>query len=106
MKLDEVIKLVSATRCVVLAEFRRGSCEVVKYNDKRGERKSFARVTLDVEFDGRPLSVSFRAPEGVDSLNYAPPAKRGQRIAIEFIDIRDAGSGSVYLEPRVLGVVE
>jgi len=108
MQAKNISEMVLSTKFVICAEFRSAQCENVKYTDKKGQARSVVRAKYSVEFDGTHVELAVRVDEGMTPERFVPPAKRGEKIALQVLEVRPsaAAAGAVYLTVICLGKVE
>lgn len=84
MKKNEVQALIESGKPVVIAEYRGGRGEIIKWNDKTNGRAQEARHIVHAleTASGEQFKLSERLPENADVLNVKLPAAKGSRVIV------------------------
>lgn len=84
MKKNEAQAVVESGKPVVMAEYRGGRGEIIRWFDKGNGRQQEARQVVHAleTASGEQFKLSERLPEGADVTKVALPAKRGDRVLV------------------------
>lgn len=84
MKKNEVQAIIDSGKPVIVAEYRGGHGEVIRWKSKDTQRQEEARVCTHAleTAGGEQFKISERLAEGTDVLNVRLPAKRGDHVLV------------------------
>lgn len=84
MKKNEVQAVIESGKPVVIAEYRGGRGEIIKWADKTTGRGQEARHVVHAleTAAGEQFKLSERLPENADVLNVKLPASKGTRVLV------------------------
>jgi len=82
---DQAVEMFKRGEKVILAEYRFGKAEHIKYRDKKtGQPASFTTVRHTVEVGDASFLVSERVPEGFKVEEFHSDIPKGARVLLKF----------------------
>lgn len=103
MKQAELIKRILAGEALLVAEYRSGTAETIRWRDgETGRALEAVAVRHSIECGTKSIQVSERTPEGFKPENFQAPAKKGQMVVWHVTGMttqRGVTSGTGTFEP-------